>query len=319
MVQLARRQVAALSEMVQVRVLDGSMGSQLSDRGEMKPGDPLWSARALVNGISVIEDVHRSYINSGADVVTTCSYQANVDNLRAHLGVSASEAEGLIARSCQAAFAAREHCKRPDVMVAGSVGPYGAAQADLSEYTGAYGDSKSVEELVEWHRPRVRCLLSAGCDVLAFETIPAAREAAALVRLLREFPGARAWLSFSISRDEPQCTAKGEPLAEAVRDCLSADASGQVFAVGVNCCPPQSVEVALRSIGSIRVPFVVYPNSGEVYTPSGWVPDKSETCRPLSSYVADWIHLGAEWVGGCCRTGPKHIADVAKVVKLAAA
>lgn len=297
-----------------VRVVDGSTGSQLSDRGLILPKDPLWSARVLVTDLPAIVDVHKSYIKCGADVVTTCSYQANVDNLQSHLGVGASEAEALIARSCTAAVAAREQCGRPGVIVAGSVGPYGAAQADLSEYTGAYAEVKSVEELVEWHRPRVRCLVAAGCDVLAFETIPAAREAVALVQLLRQFPGTQAWLSFSTSRDAPHCTAKGEPLAEAMNECLLADACGQIIAVGVNCCPPESVAAAFRSVGTLRVPFIAYPNSGEMYSSSGWLPDDRATRKPLSAYVPEWIDLNARWIGGCCRTGPDDISGVARVV-----
>ncbi|XP_037509853.1 homocysteine S-methyltransferase YbgG [Rhipicephalus sanguineus] len=302
-----------------VRVLDGSTGSQLSDRGLIPPKDPLWSARVLVTNLPAIVEVHKSYIRSGADVVTTCSYQANVDNLQSHLGIGASEAETLIARSCEAAIAAREQCGRPGVLVAGSVGPYGAAQADLSEYTGAYAAVKSVEELMEWHRPRVRCLIAAGCDVLAFETMPAEREALALVRLLREFPDTRAWLSFSTSRDAPQCTAKGEPLAEVMSECLLADVNGQIIAVGVNCCPPQSVAAAFRSTGPLRVPFVAYPNSGEMYTTSGWVPDDRLARKPLAAYVPEWIDLNARWIGGCCRTGPDDISGVARAVSNLAA
>ncbi|KAH6938110.1 hypothetical protein HPB50_006787 [Hyalomma asiaticum] len=302
-----------------VRVLDGSMGSQLSERGLIPPKDPLWSARVLVSNLAAIVDVHKSYIRSGADVVTTCSYQANVDNLQSHLGIGASEAETLIARSCEAAVAAREQCGRPGVLVAGSVGPYGAAQADSSEYTGAYAAVKSVEELVEWHRPRVRCLVAAGCDVLAFETIPAEREALALVQLLREFPGSRAWLSFSTSREAPHCTANGEPLAEAMNKCLLGDVSGQILAVGVNCCPPESVAAAFRSIGPLRVPFVAYPNSGEVYTSSGWVSDDRATHKPLAAYVPEWIDLNVRYIGGCCRTGPDDIVGVARAVRNLAA
>ncbi|XP_075538749.1 homocysteine S-methyltransferase YbgG-like [Dermacentor variabilis] len=297
-----------------VRVVDGSMGSQLSDRGLIPPTDALWSARVLVSDLPAIVDVHKSYIRSGADVVTTCSYQANVDNLQFHLGIGASEAEALIARSCMAAVAAREQCGRPGVIVAGSVGPYGAAQADLSEYTGGYADVKSVEELVEWHRPRVRCLVAAGCDVLAFETIPAAREAVALVQLLRQFPGTQAWLSFSTSPDAPHCTAKGEPLAEAMNECLLADACRQIIAIGVNCCPPENVAAALRSTGHLRVPFIAYPNSGEMFSSSGKVPADRAPRRPLSAYVPEWIDLNARWIGGCCGTGPDDISAVAKVV-----
>ena len=58
-------------------------------------------------------------------------------------------------------------------IVAGSVGPYGACQHDGSEYHGNYVDHMTSEELMEWHRPRVRELLASGVDILACETIPA--------------------------------------------------------------------------------------------------------------------------------------------------
>ena len=57
-------------------------------------------------------------------------------------------------------------------IVAGSVGPYGACCHDGSEYHGNYVDHMTTEELIEWHRPRVRELLSSGADILACETIP---------------------------------------------------------------------------------------------------------------------------------------------------
>lgn len=285
--------------------------------GLIRPKDSLWSARALVDNFQAIVDVHASYIDSGSDVIETCSYQANVDNLQAHLGLSPSEAERLIARSCEAAIEARnKRCNRSGVLIAGSVGPYGAAQADLSEYTGAYADAMSVEDFVNWHRPRVRCLLDAGVDLLAFETIPAAREALALVRLLREFPGAKAWSSFSVSRDAALCTAKGEPLAEVLKDVQRADSSGQIVAVGVNCCPPDAVKAIFEKTGPLPIPFVTYPNSGELYSPSGCLLGPKPS-KPLSGYVDEWIELNVTHIGGCCRTGPADIRDVAEAVKIA--
>lgn len=285
--------------------------------GLIRPKDSLWSARALVDNFQAIVDVHASYIDSGSDVIETCSYQANVDNLQAHLGLSPSEAERLIARSCEAAIEARnKRGDRSGVLIAGSVGPYGAAQADLSEYTGAYADAMSVEDFVNWHRPRVRCLLDAGVDLLAFETIPAAREALALVRLLREFPGAKAWSSFSVSRDAALCTAKGEPLDEVLKDVQRADSSGQIVAVGVNCCPPDAVKAIFEKTGPLSIPFVAYPNSGELYSPSGWLLGPKPS-KPLSGYVDEWIELNVTHIGGCCRTGPADIRDVAEAVKIA--
>lgn len=300
-----------------VRVLDGGLGSELGKLGFLRPNDSLWSARVLVDNFQAIVDVHASYIESGSEVIATCSYQANVDNLQTHLGVSPSEAERLIARSCEAAFEARDkRSDRPNVLVAGSVGPYGAAKADLSEYTGAYADAMSVEDFINWHRPRVRCLVDAGVDLLAFETIPAAREALALVQLLREFPNAKAWSSFSVSKDAPLCTAKGEPLAEVFKDVHRADSAGQIIAVGVNCCHPDAVKTVFEKTGPLPIPFVAYPNSGELYSPSGWLvgPKPSKT---LARYVDEWVELNVTHIGGCCRTGPADIRDVAEAVKIA--
>ena len=63
--------------------------------------------------------------------------------------------------------------------VAASVGPYGAALADGSEYRGDYGPR--VAELRDWHRPRLHALTDTDADVLAIETIPCLAEVEALL------------------------------------------------------------------------------------------------------------------------------------------
>ena len=88
------------------------------------------------------------------------------------------------------------HSGHPRI-VAGSVGPYGACQADGSEYTGSYIPSMTQSDLVTWHRPRLETLAGAGIRVVALETLPALSEALALLELLREFPDLKAWVTFS--------------------------------------------------------------------------------------------------------------------------
>ncbi len=73
--------------------------------------------------------------------------------------------------------------------VAASVGPYGAALADGSEYRGNYGLSK--DELKSFHRERLRRLMSTGPDLLAIETIPEVSEALAVIELIREISSDR--------------------------------------------------------------------------------------------------------------------------------
>lgn len=83
------------------------------------------------------------------------------------------------------------------VLIAGSVGPFGAGLHDGSEYRGEYVETTSAATMMTWHSPRVEALLGAGVDLLAFETIPALAEAEVLLNLLKKYPKARAWLSFS--------------------------------------------------------------------------------------------------------------------------
>ena len=185
--------------------------------------------------------------------------------------------------------------------VAASIGPYGAALADGSEYRGRYG--LSVAALTEWHRPRLEVLADAGPDVLALETIPDIDEAEALVSLVQQL-GVPAWLSYTI--DGPN-TRAGQPLADAF-----AVAAGvtEIVAVGVNCCAPTDVlpaiAVARETTGK---PVIVYPNSGESWDPQrrAWV----GRARFSSELTPQWIAEGARIVGGCCRVRPADIADIA--------
>ena len=288
-------------------VLDGALATELERRGE-DLNDPLWSARVLLEAPEKIRAVHLDYFRAGADIATTASYQATVEGF-ARRGIQERDALDLIKRSVELAAAARadfldEQPEAPVPLIAGSVGPYGAFLADGSEYRGDYGLSE--QQLVDFHRPRVAALLEAGVDFLACETVPCLLEAQALGRLLAEFPGAAAWISFS-ARDG-QHTSHGERLAE----CAAVlDAIPQVVAVGINCTAPRFIPELIREIRSAtQKPIVVYPNSGEQYDISSrtWLGETS--CDAYGDQALAWLEAGAALIGGCCRTTPEHIAEV---------
>ena len=78
------------------------------------------------------------------------------------------------------------------------MGPYGAIQCDGSEYHGRYAENMTEQELMEFHKPRIDCLVEASCDLLAIETIPCYKEAASIMNLLKTYyPDVKAWLTFS--------------------------------------------------------------------------------------------------------------------------
>lgn len=91
-----------------------------------------------------------------------------------------------------------------------------------------------------------------------------------------------------------------------------------LVAVGVNCLNPQFICPLFKSLNGGRtkdqkLPLVVYPNSGEVYSVEmGWT--GKEDCVPLEDYVPDWIELGAKLIGGCCRTYARDIQRIKETV-----
>jgi homocysteine S-methyltransferase len=286
-------------------VLDGGLSNALEDRGH-DLSSTLWTARLLRDDPGEIVAVHRAYFAAGARVATTASYQASVPGLVA-AGASPSEAESLITASVRLAREARDqaaaHIDVP-LFVAASVGPYGAARADGSEYTGRYG--RTAAQLRDFHGPRLELLAAAGPDLLAVETIPDADEAEVLVPLLDDL-GMPTWFSYSVVDGT---TRAGQPLASAYEVLRGSTA---ISAVGVNCSAPADVPPALRTARTVTgLPGVAYPNRGEAWDNAAHTWTGSGSFAP--DEVHSWIAAGARLVGGCCRVGPDDIAAIAQVV-----
>jgi homocysteine S-methyltransferase len=305
-----------------VVILDGALATELERRGA-DLNDPLWSAKILLEQPQLIRQVHYDYFVAGANVATTASYQATFEGF-ARRGLSPAQAADLMRRSVQLAIEAREQflydqqtahqqspqapkskIQNPKLFVAASVGPYGAYLADGSEYRGDYG--LTVEQLMDFHRPRLAVLAASGADLLACETIPCLAEGEALVRLLAEFPEAKAWLSFSCCEESHVC--HGETFAECV---ALANCSAQIVAVGLNCTAPRFVESLLQSAAGVtQKPLLVYPNSGERWDAANhcWLPGTG--VGNLTAPSLRWYDAGARLIGGCCRTTPADIQQIA--------
>jgi len=288
--------------------LDGAMATELEKRGA-NLNHILWSAKLLIENPSLIKEVHLDYLKAGADVITTASYQASFSGF-AQQGYSRESARQLMLLSTSLAIQARREAltlqliQGPKPLVAASVGPYGASKADGSEYRGHYG--LSVEALMNFHRERMMVLVESGADLLACETIPCPEEAMALIRLLPEFPGTKAWISFSCKNERSVCD--GSPFAE----CAAlANDSDQVVAIGLNCTPPQFAEslVSIAKKVSNKV-ILVYPNQGESWDAQSkcWLP--SENQLDFTREAMSWKQAGASLIGGCCRTSPKDIKQL---------
>ena len=248
-------------------VLDGGLATELERRG-LTLDDPLWSARALLEARDLVAAVHRDYLEAGADVITTATYQATLPGLAAR-GLSQDDSRRVllagIAIACRerdAFWQRAQSGSRLRPLVAASIGSYGAFLADGSEYVGRYGLGRQA--LAEWHRPRLRLLEESDADLLAFETIPSLAEAEAIAAVLTERDGPPAWISFQ-TRDAGHL-ADGARIEDAA---IVADRCPRLVAVGVNCVAPAIVAPILSRLAkSTPKPLVAYPNRGDVWNAS---------------------------------------------------
>ena len=286
-------------------VLDGGLSTALEEQGADLSG-ALWTARLLGEEPERIAAAHRAYFHAGARVATTASYQASEEGLVA-AGYDAAHARSLITRSVTLAKEVRDELAetRPGLLVAASVGPYGAFLADGSEYRGRYGVPPA--RLRDFHAARLELLAEAGPDLLAVETIPDVDEAQVLVELLDQL-AVPAWFSYSVRGGT---TNAGQPLAEAYA-VLAGSAS--IVAAGVNCSEQADVLGAVRAaVTATGLPAVAYPNRG-----GSWDSDAKQWVYGDAldlDLVGSWLDAGTRFIGGCCGTGPGDIAGLAERVE----
>lgn len=292
-------------------LLDGGLSNELENQG-CNLNQKLWSAKLLEANTEAIIQAHLSYLNSGSQCITTSSYQASIPGFIS-IGYDRAKAEAFILKSVQLAeeaikryLTAGFNGNRP--FIAASIGPYGAYLSDGSEYHGNYGVSD--EKLREFHLYRIQLLDRSNADFFACETIPSFQEVKVLAEILRNAKKS-AWISFSC-KDEKHIND-----GTTIEECAAfLEDYSNIFAIGVNCTAPKYISGLIKSIkskcGSKKI--VVYPNSGEAFNA------ESKTWLGLSdpkSFIVmarEWVKLGADIIGGCCRIGPDHIKRMSEIL-----
>jgi methionine synthase I (cobalamin-dependent)/5,10-methylenetetrahydrofolate reductase len=278
----------------EVLLADGAIGTLLTSRGASPE-----QARSPLNlsDPGSVREVHDDYLDAGARILTTNTWDANRVKLTTH-----EWADSLEKINREGVRVAREAAAGEHVFVAGSIGPLGALVRP-------YG-SLQLTQVREIFEEQARVLLESGVDLVLLETFGSLLEAAEAVRAVRglaaEIPIVAEMTFLADGR-----TAFGEAVAHALPTLVLAGAD----AVGVNCTlgPQETHELFSRLPATIATPLSVMPNAGypsvvhgrSVYLSS---PDY------LREYAAAFVEAGAAIVGGCCGTTPEHIRAMAREV-----
>ena len=143
-----------------IQIIDGGLASELEYLGAKIDG-PLWSAHVLEDEPDKIAAVHRAFIQAGSQCIATCSYQVSRMGY-AEVGLPPERADAALLRSVALARSVVAEFPNRRILVAASLGPYGAALHNGAEYTGNY--DCSYADLVRFHRERIEILAAAPAE-----------------------------------------------------------------------------------------------------------------------------------------------------------
>ena len=250
-----------------------------------------------ISNPGIITQIHKNYLDAGADVLTTNTFGANRNKLsRYGLGKQVDEINRV------SIGLAKEQIQE-DTLVAGSVGPIG----DIP-----YNSGITHENIVEMLSEQIYAIKSAGADFVMFETLSCLREIIESLDAIKQVPGIPYILSFAVNRD---CESyKGESIEKILGTVKKY--GNLPSAIGLNCgVGPEGMLTALEKLMHIcKFPVIAQPNAG--------VPRRVDNrtiymASPeyLTTYALRFVDLGVRGVGGCCGTTPEHIQDIARSIK----
>ncbi|OBF62671.1 methionine synthase [Mycobacterium sp. 852002-51971_SCH5477799-a] len=309
-----------------IMVIDGAMGTAIQrDRPDEAGyrGDRFTEWPTALQGNNdllnltqpqIIEGIHREYLEAGADILETNTFNANAISLSdydmADLSYELNYAGAALARKAADGFSTPEKPR----YVAGAIGPTTRTASISPDVNDPGARNVSYDQLVAAYLEAANGLVDGGADLLIIETIfdsLNAKAAVFAVETLFEDRGRRWPLIISGTITD----ASGRTLSGQVTEAFwNSIRHAKPIAVGLNCAlGAPEMRPYIAEVSRIADTFVsCYPNAG---LPNAFG-EYDESPERQASYIADFAEAGlVNLVGGCCGTAPPHIAEIAKVVE----
>jgi 5-methyltetrahydrofolate--homocysteine methyltransferase len=276
-----------------VVLFDGGMGSTLVSLGLSEGECPeSWN----LTHSEVIRDIHRKYLEAGADVIETNTFGANRLRL-ASFGYD-NQVEELNARAVEIA---KKVCPE-DKFVAGDIGPCGGFLKPVGKV--------SIEELEESFLEQAKALAFGQVDFFSIETMYDLREAITAIKAIKKVSGLPIFVSMTFDKKtKGYFTIMGNTISECASELKKAGAD----VIGANCTLESEEMIGL--IEELRkntdLPIIAQPNAGK----PEFVQNKLTYPKDPKSFAEDMMKIikaGANFVGGCCGTTPEFISEIHK-------
>jgi 5-methyltetrahydrofolate--homocysteine methyltransferase len=311
-----------------ILILDGAMGTMIQAlkldeeafRGQRfaRHSRPLKGCNDLlaVTRPDAIEKIHRSFLEAGADIVETNTFNANAISLSDYALEGEVYAINVAAAKVARAAADAMSQKTPERprLVAGAIGPTNRTASLSPDVNNPAFRATTFDQLVEAYFEQVRGLVDGGVDLLLPETtFDTLNLKACLFAIARFFDERRVRVPVLASvtiTDRSGRTLSGQTLDAFLTSISHAD----LAAVGINCAfgPPQMGPFIEELSRLSHLPIFAYPNAGLPNEFGGYDMGPQEIAKHLGAWAREgWLNL----VGGCCGTTPAHVAAIAEAVR----
>jgi 5-methyltetrahydrofolate--homocysteine methyltransferase len=308
-----------------ILVLDGAMGTQIQTYGLSEAdfrGTRFASHSRDLKGASdvlaitnpeVLDEVHRKYLDAGADIIETNTFNAQSISFADYdLQPYVYEINKAAAQICRPAADDFSTPEKPR-FVAGAMGPTNRTASLSPDVNNPGFRGVSFDELVDAYYEQARGLVDGGVDILLPETtFDTLNLKAALFAIQKLFDdtGIRLPVIASITITD----ASGRTLSgQTVEACWNSISHAPLFAVGINCAlGAEEMRAHVEELSGLAPIFIsCYPNAGLPNALGGYDETPSMMAEVLRDFAGNgWLNI----VGGCCGTGFDHIREIAETV-----
>ena len=268
-----------------LRILDGATGSNLRNAGMPKG---CCAEQWILENPEPLVSLQRAYAEAGSQIIYAPTFQAQPIALKA-VGLEKQT------EKINAALVALSRSAAPGCLIAGDL-------TTLATFCDSW-DPDSFELLVENYRCQIRGLIDGGCDLLVGETLLYPQEAEAILTAA-ELEGAGA-VMYSFTMQSDGALLSGSDAVPVLQELEQAGAA----AVGFNCVAADVLTPSLvsRLRRYVKGPLICKPNAGIPVIDDNGIAVYSQSPEEFARIMAQCAANGANLLGGCCGTEPKHI------------
>jgi len=273
-----------------ISILDGAVGSELILKGETLPPH-IWSANVNLHNPNLLLEIHKEYIQAGANYITTNTFRTTTRTYK-KTGLAAGEASQQAKESMYSAINIAKKAANGTTKILGSIAPLEDCYSPHL-FPGEKTAKHEFSIISKW-------LNDAGVDVFLLETMNNILETQVCLESIEQY-NIPSWVSFNL------IDSKHIQSGETLENAINVATNFNVDCILLNCNPLERTQEGVKILSDTFPTWGIYPNLGIGEPSPDGIIQQYYSDDEFIMLCKNAIELGANIIGGCCGTSPRHI------------